>query len=160
MNTARFRLQRIESVGVVLCGFLFCLIPVARFRALYLATRTVNNGNALEDLLVYRQFINIPFVLITFGIVLFAMGWYWRRFEFRQTFPWIFVGTTLPLTVLLSIPNSGFLPLLYPIFVTNYAAPSSFPDALAQVLIFIVTLSVLVPLTFLVGKWRMGKSDQ
>jgi len=158
MSASRFRFQRLESSLVALCGFLLCLIPGARFRALYLATTTVNNGNALEDLLVYRQFINIPFVLITFGIVLFAMGWYWRRFELRHTFPWIFVGTTLPLTVLLSIPDSGLFPLFYPIFVTNYAAPSSFPDELAQILIFIVTLSVLVPLTFLAGKWRMRES--
>jgi hypothetical protein len=155
MSAARFRLPKLESILVVLCGFLLCLIPGARFRSLYLATKTVNNGNALEGLLVYRQFINVPFILITFGIVLSAMGWYWRRFELRHTFPWIFVGTTLPLTVLLSIPDSGLFPLFYPIFVTNYAAPSSFPDALAQVVIFLVTLLVLVPLTFLIGKWRM-----
>jgi hypothetical protein len=159
MSRARFRLQRIESIGVVLCGFLLCLIPGARFRAIYLATKTVNYGDALEGLLVYRQFINIPFVLITFGLLLFAMGWYWRRFELRHTFPWMFVGTTLPLTVLLSIPYSGLFAFFYPFFVTDYAAPSSFPDALAQVLIFIVTLSVLVPLTFLTGKWRMRESS-
>jgi hypothetical protein len=144
---------------VVLCGFLLCLIPGVRFRTIYLATETVNYGNALEDLLVYRQFINIPFVLITFGIVLFVMGWYWRRFELRQTFPWVFVGTTLPLNVLLSIPYSGLFAFFYPIFVTNYAAPSSFPDALTQVISFIVTLSALAALTFLAGKWRMRESD-